>query len=92
MKKPTLNTFFTILSFICISHLSFSQQKYEFRGAWMATVENIDWPSRGNFNTDSQKVEYIRLLDMHKRNGINAVIVQVRPATDAFYPSLRTLE
>src|SRR5687767_994564 len=64
-----------------------AQPKYEFRAAWIATVDNIDWPSRGNFNTEKQKAEYIHLLDMHKRNGLNAVIVQVRPATDAFYPS-----
>jgi uncharacterized lipoprotein YddW (UPF0748 family) len=37
-------------------------------------------------NVDSQKTEYIRQLDMHRRNGMNAVIVQVRPAADAFYP------
>jgi len=54
---------------------------------WIATVDNIDWPSKGNFNSESQKAEFIRQLDMHKQNGINAVIVQVRPAADAFYPS-----
>lgn len=64
-----------------------AQPKYEFRAAWVATVSNIDWPSAGNYNVDSQKAEYIALLNMHRRNGMNAVIVQVRPATDAFYPS-----
>lgn len=64
-----------------------AQTKPEFRGVWVATVENIDWPSRGNYNSDSQKVEFIRLLDMHQRNGMNAMIVQIRPVTDAFYPS-----
>jgi uncharacterized lipoprotein YddW (UPF0748 family) len=59
----------------------------EFRGVWVATVDNIDWPSKGNFDSDSQKVEFIKLLDMHQRNGMNAVIVQIRPCTDAFYPS-----
>lgn len=59
----------------------------EFRGVWVATVDNIDWPSRGNFDSDSQKVEFIRLLDMHQQNGMNAMIVQIRPCTDAFYPS-----
>ncbi|MBP6025657.1 glycoside hydrolase family 10 protein [Ferruginibacter sp.] len=63
------------------------QTKPEFRGVWVATVEHIDWPSRGNYNSDSQKVEFIRLLDMHQRNGMNAMIVQIRPVTDAFYPS-----
>jgi uncharacterized lipoprotein YddW (UPF0748 family) len=66
---------------------SLAQVKPEFRGVWVATVDNIDWPSKGNYFSDSQKVEFIRLLDMHQRNGMNAMIVQVRPATDAFYPS-----
>jgi uncharacterized lipoprotein YddW (UPF0748 family) len=63
------------------------QSKYEFRAAWVATVDNIDWPSKKGLSSDSQKVEYLRILDMHQRNGLNAVIVQIRPATDAMYPS-----
>jgi len=70
-----------------ISYSTLAQPKYEFRAVWIATVDNIDWPSKGNFNTESQKAEFIQQLDMHQRNGINAVIVQVRPAADAFYPS-----
>ena len=66
---------------------SVSQPVYEFRGVWVATVDNIDWPRPQQFNVDSQKLEYINQLEMHKRNGMNAMIVQVRPATDAFYPS-----
>ncbi len=64
-----------------------SQPKYEFRAAWVASVENIDWPSKKGLPVDSQKVEFTRLLDMHKRNGFNAVVVQIRPAADAFFPS-----
>jgi uncharacterized lipoprotein YddW (UPF0748 family) len=61
--------------------------KYEFRAAWVASVGNIDWPSTKGLPVDSQKAEFTRLLDMHQRNGLNAVVVQVRPAADAFYPS-----
>lgn len=64
-----------------------AQPKYEFRGAWVATVSNIDWPSARNYNPEKQKAEFINLLNMHQRNGLNAVVVQVRPSTDAFYPS-----
>ena len=60
---------------------------YEFRAVWMATIDNIDWPARGDYNPESQKKEYIRQLAMHERNGMNAIIGQVRPAADAFYPS-----
>ncbi len=64
-----------------------AQVKKEFRAVWIATVDHIDWPTRGNYNSDSQKEEFIKILDMHQRNGINAIIMQIRPATDAFYPS-----
>jgi uncharacterized lipoprotein YddW (UPF0748 family) len=60
---------------------------YEFRGVWVASVENIDWPSKKDLTVAEQKAEFIHLLDMHQRNGMNAMIVQVRPAADAFYPS-----
>jgi uncharacterized lipoprotein YddW (UPF0748 family) len=83
MKKLFLSSYLLLLT----SYFSFSQPKYEFRGVWIATVDNIDWPSKGMVNSDSQKIEFIRQLDLHKQNGMNAVIVQVRPAADAFYPS-----
>ena len=76
-----------LIAYCLLPVFLFSQTKAEFRGVWVATVDNIDWPSRGNYNSDSQKVEFIKLLDMHQRNGMNALIVQIRPATDAFYPS-----
>jgi uncharacterized lipoprotein YddW (UPF0748 family) len=76
---------------ICLFHFLFlplySQPEYEFRGVWIASVDNIDWPLKGMVNADSQKTEFIRQLDMHKKNGMNAVIAQVRPAADALYPS-----
>lgn len=61
--------------------------KRELRAVWIATVENIDWPSRRGLSTEQQKQEFTAILDQQQRNGINAVVVQVRPATDAFYPS-----
>jgi len=85
MKNLTATIFF-LACFFC----SFAQMKqpvYEFRGVWIATVDNIDWPPRGDYDVESQKADFIRQLDLHVRNGMNAVIVQVRPATDAFYPS-----
>ncbi|HEX4957854.1 MAG TPA: family 10 glycosylhydrolase [Lacibacter sp.] len=76
---------------LCISWLlytaAYAQTKPEFRAAWIATVDNIDWPSRKGLPVDSQKSEFIRILDLHKRNGLNAIIMQIRPATDAFFPS-----
>ena len=61
--------------------------KPEFRAVWVATVDNIDWPDSPTIYAHIQKAAFLKLLNMHQRNGMNAVIVQVRPAADAFYPS-----
>ncbi len=85
MNKYLCYIFITCL--VIISQKIKSQPKYEFRGVWVATVDNIDFPSTKFLSTESQKAEFTSLLDMHKRNGMNAVVVQIRPAADAFYPS-----
>ena len=77
---------FFILAFF-FTRFAFAQPEYEFRGVWIATVDNIDWPQRGMHTVYSQKAEFIRQLDQAQKNGLNAVIAQVRPAADAFYPS-----
>jgi len=59
----------------------------EFRGLWIATVANIDWPSRPGLPVAQQKAELIALLDRAVQLRLNAVIFQVRPAGDAFYAS-----
>jgi uncharacterized lipoprotein YddW (UPF0748 family) len=60
---------------------------YEFRAVWVASVDNIDWPTSKNLSVEEQKAAFIKLLDMHQQNGMNAVVVQIRPAGDALYPS-----
>lgn len=59
--------------------------KHEFRGAWIATVSNLDWPKTSG--TENQKAELIELLDDLKAAGINAVFFQVRTEADALYES-----
>lgn len=61
--------------------------KREMRAVWIATVANIDWPSKAGLSVEKQKEELIAHLDQHKRNGMNTIIFQIRPATDAFYSS-----
>ena len=62
----------------------------EVRGAWVATVDNIDWPSRRDLPTADQQAEAFALLDAAARLKLNAIVLQVRPACDALYDS--TLE
>ena len=59
----------------------------EFRAAWVATVHNIDWPSRPGLSAERQKLELTNLLDLAAKTGLNALIFQVRPEGDAVYES-----
>jgi uncharacterized lipoprotein YddW (UPF0748 family) len=59
----------------------------EFRGAWVATVGNIDWPSRRDLSVADQKAELLAILDRAAQLKLNAIIFQVRPACDALYAS-----
>lgn len=61
--------------------------KRELRAAWIATVLNIDYPKTASTNPIALKEQYRNLLDQLQDLGMNAVIVQVRPAADALYPS-----
>ncbi|HEX6631907.1 MAG TPA: family 10 glycosylhydrolase [Gemmatimonadaceae bacterium] len=59
----------------------------EFRGVWVASVANIDWPSKPGLTTQEQQTELLAILDRAVALRLNAVILQVRPAADALYPS-----
>jgi uncharacterized lipoprotein YddW (UPF0748 family) len=59
----------------------------EFRATWVSTVANIDWPSRRDLSSDKQKAEIITILDNAVQMKLNAIVLQVRPAADAIYPS-----
>jgi uncharacterized lipoprotein YddW (UPF0748 family) len=59
----------------------------EFRGVWVASVSNLDWPSRRTLSTAQAQAELIALLDRAVALKLNAVIFQVRPAADALYAS-----
>ncbi|HEX5543225.1 MAG TPA: family 10 glycosylhydrolase [Micromonospora sp.] len=61
--------------------------KRQLRAMWIASVVNIDWPSRPGLSEESLKAEYDSLLDLAQRLNHNAVVVQIRPTADAFWPS-----
>ena len=64
-----------------------AQHKHEMRAAWVATVANIDWPKRNCFDTDSQKMQMIEILDSLESLKFNAIVFQIRPTSDALYQS-----
>jgi len=61
--------------------------KRQFRATWLASVVNIDWPSRTGLSAAQQQAELVGWLDDAVRQHHNAVILQVRPTADAFWPS-----
>src|ERR1051326_4327251 len=59
----------------------------EFRAAWVATVGNIDWPSRAGLSTQQQQDEIQLILERAQDLKLNTIILQVRAAADALYAS-----
>lgn len=64
-----------------------SIERKEFRAVWVASVGNIDWPSEKGLSISEQKQEFIEILENVKKWNMNAVVVQIKPAADSFYPS-----
>ncbi len=59
----------------------------EFRGVWVATGWNIDWPTQPGLSAAAQQNEVRQMLDRVVALGLNAVVLQVRSEADAIYPS-----
>ena len=59
----------------------------EFRGLWVATYQNLDWPSRPGLNASQQEAELTAILDRAAALHLNAILLQVRPCCDALYDS-----
>lgn len=66
------------------------EPEVEFRSVWVCTVSNMDISKQ--IGTDEAainnwKEKYLTILENCVNNGMNAVIFQVSPCNDAFYPS-----
>lgn len=88
--NTTIQRFFFL--FVCFLSLhAYAQQdippKREFRGVWVSTIHNIDWPLKKGLWKEAQQEAFTDLLDKHQEAGINAIIFQIRPSADAFYKS-----
>ena len=59
----------------------------EFRGVWVATVGNSDWPSKPGLPVAEQKAELLTILNRAVQLRLNVVVFQVRPGCDALYAS-----
>lgn len=57
------------------------------RAVYVATVSNINFPSRPDLTAEELTAEMDLIVETSKAAGMNTVILQVRPSCDAFYRS-----
>ena len=74
-------------NFSNINVISSSTTTRQFRAIWIATVSNIDWPSNRGLPEATVKSELLAQFDLAQEMNQNVIMLQVRPAADAFYPS-----
>jgi uncharacterized lipoprotein YddW (UPF0748 family) len=80
---------FAVFTFRAAAQEAPPEPRREFRGAWVATVYNLDWPSKPGLSAKVQKEELLKIFDRLVGLKLNAVVLQVRPQCDAFYASQR---
>ena len=92
MRRPRCSTTFSLVAATLLGCTKAQVEDpprpvREFRAAWIATVDNIDWPSRPGLSSSASRAELERMIARARDVGLNAVIFQVRPAADAMYRS-----
>src|SRR3712207_4835356 len=78
---PIMRRFLSLLVIICafLSAGGLSAADREFRGAWVATVHNIDWPSKPGLPASTQQAQLVAILERARELKLNAILLQVRP-------------
>ena len=87
MFKPLFTLFLFVFLTIAAESQSLPKPEREFRAVWMATVDNIDFPTKKILSIEQQKAELLQNLELAQSLKLNAVIFQVRPQCDALYKS-----
>jgi len=85
-----MNRLYFTIAFLLMLSLSASAQyssRREMRGVWVATVANIDWPSKPGLTVEEQQKEFDNLISVFKEYKLNTIVFQIRPCADAFYAS-----
>ena len=89
-RKYFLHLLFLVvihILFLSNSHAQGVTPKREFRAVWVATVNNIDFPGKPTRSSIALKEQWKKLVEKFQELGFNALIVQIRPSGDAFYPT-----
>ena len=59
----------------------------EFRGVWVTTVWNINWPSGQGLDQAAAQAELLDIIEVCEAINLNAIVFQIRPESDAVYAS-----
>jgi uncharacterized lipoprotein YddW (UPF0748 family) len=87
MHRQFFTLFLVIFLTTTVHSQSLPRPEREFRAVWMATVDNIDFPTKKNLSIAQQKAELLQGLELAESLKLNAIIFQVRPQCDALYKS-----
>ena len=87
MITKIFTTLFVFLLYVSGNAETLPQPEREFRAVWIATVDNIDFPTKKTLSIEEQKAELIKDLELAESLKLNAVVFQVRPMCDALYKS-----
>ena len=65
----------------------YDYENQEMRGVWIASVININYPSKPGLSEKELKAELDDIVENTIDAGLNSIFFQVRPCADALYPS-----
>src|SRR5438093_4610092 len=66
---------------------TFAAKAEALKGAWVASVYNLNFPSHAGLSAETQKAQIRQIVEAAARSGLNALMIQVRPESDALYSS-----
>lgn len=81
----TMNRVYTVSNRNTVTNAKYPRS--EFRGLWVASILNVDWPSKPGLSVSAQKSELRSLLDLALKRRLNTVLLQVRPCADRMWIS-----
>lgn len=76
-----------LLPLLVVGSLFVQPARAEMRAAWVASVHNLNFPSRAGLSPEKQVAEIRQIVSVAAACGLNALMVQVRPEGDALYRS-----
>ncbi len=85
MRSPICQLLFVCLAAALVPKTAPATE--EMRAAWVASVANLNFPSRSGLPASAQQEQIRQLVDTAASCGLNALMVQVRPESDALYAS-----